>query len=98
MTKSITTWQGIKTFILDQLSNGHSLVAVVKVIMEHFAWVEYFNLAEEELMAYLYAVEAKYGKNPYHDNAHAVDVTVTAAYIVVSTASFDLDLTITDAG
>lgn len=60
---------------LDALTKRHPLATFAMWCLRSAGLIQYFNIPEDRLAAFLAVLETRYSDNPYHNKVHAADVT-----------------------
>eukprot|EP00887_Chlorella_sp_A99_P006128 scaffold22.g6128.t1 len=68
-------WERFDVFRVAALTRGRPLAAVALALLRRLGLGARLGLPEGRLGAFFEAAEALYGPNPYHNSAHAADVT-----------------------
>ncbi|XP_066874041.1 high affinity 3',5'-cyclic-AMP phosphodiesterase 7A isoform X5 [Kogia breviceps] len=75
MLEKVGNWN-FDIFLFDRLTNGNSLVSLTFHLFSLHGLIEYFHLDMMKLRRFLVMIQEDYhSQNPYHNAAHAADVT-----------------------
>ncbi|XP_067117104.1 dual specificity calcium/calmodulin-dependent 3',5'-cyclic nucleotide phosphodiesterase 1A-like [Osmerus mordax] len=86
--KEVDQWS-FDVFLLQEASGDHALKFLVHDLLIRYDLINHFRIPVAFLLSFAEALEAGYSKhgNPYHNLAHAADVTHTAHYLMLHTGA-----------
>lgn len=71
-------------FRLEELTGGKALSILGRAAFERLGLLEAFNIELPSLTAFLEAIEREYENQPYHNSAHAADVTQAVLFFLTT--------------
>ncbi|XP_061411803.1 dual specificity calcium/calmodulin-dependent 3',5'-cyclic nucleotide phosphodiesterase 1A-like isoform X2 [Lethenteron reissneri] len=82
--KDVNKWS-FDVFVLNEASGEHALKFVMHELLTRYELISRYKIPVAALVSFVEALEAGYSKhkNPYHNLAHAADVTQTVHYLLL---------------
>nr|XP_032821957.1 calcium/calmodulin-dependent 3',5'-cyclic nucleotide phosphodiesterase 1A-like isoform X2 [Petromyzon marinus] len=82
--KDVHKWS-FDVFVLNEASGEHALKFVMHELLTRYELISRYKIPVAALVSFVEALEAGYSKhkNPYHNLAHAADVTQTVHYLLL---------------
>ncbi|XP_078715090.1 dual specificity calcium/calmodulin-dependent 3',5'-cyclic nucleotide phosphodiesterase 1A-like isoform X6 [Lampetra fluviatilis] len=82
--KDVNKWS-FDVFVLNEASGEHALKFVMHELLTRYELISRYKIPIAALVSFVEALEAGYSKhkNPYHNLAHAADVTQTVHYLLL---------------